>query len=73
MVTDPGKAIVALKWAVHEMEERYRNMSKLGVRNVEGYNQRIREAIKNDEQIMHKVQTGFDPDSGKAVFEDRAL
>ena len=73
VVTEPGKAIVALKWAVREMEDRYRNMSKLGVRNVEGYNQRMREAIKNEEQIMHKVQTGFDPDSGKPTFEDRAM
>ena len=73
VVTEPGKAVVALKWAVREMEDRYRNMSKLGVRNVSGYNQRIRDAIKNDEQIMHKVQTGFDPESGKATFEDRAL
>jgi len=73
VVTEPGKAVVALKWAVHEMEERYRNMSKLGVRNVEGYNQRIREALKKDEQIMHKVQTGFEPDTGKPVFEDQPL
>tara|TARA_R110001592_G_scaffold29350_10_gene106640 strand:- start:8873 stop:11446 length:2574 start_codon:yes stop_codon:yes gene_type:complete len=73
VVTEPGKAIVALKWAVKEMEDRYRNMSKLGVRNVEGYNQRIREAIKNDEKIMHKVQTGFDPDNGKPTFEDREM
>ncbi len=73
VVTEPGKAVVALKWAVHEMENRYRNMSKLGVRNVEGYNQRIREAIKNGEEIMHKVQTGFDPESGAAVFEDHPL
>lgn len=73
VVTEPGKAVVALKWAVKEMEDRYRNMSKLGVRNVEGYNQRIRDAIKNKEQIMHKVQTGFDPDTGKATFEDREL
>ncbi len=73
VVTEPGKAVVALKWAVHEMEDRYRNMSKLGVRNVEGYNQRMREAIKNDEKIMHKVQTGFDPESGKATFEDREM
>ncbi len=73
VVTEPGKAIVALKWAVKEMEDRYRNMSKLGVRNVEGYNQRIREALKNDEQIMTKVQTGFDPESGKAVFEDHPM
>ena len=73
VVTEPGKAVVALKWAVREMEDRYRNMSKLGVRNVDGYNQRIREALKNDEQIMHKVQTGFEPDTGKPVFEDVAL
>ncbi len=73
VVTEPGKAVVALKWAVREMEDRYRNMSKLGVRNVEGYNQRMREAIKNDEKIMHKVQTGFDPDSGKPIFEDREM
>ncbi len=73
VVTEPGKAIVALKWAVHEMEDRYRNMSKLGVRNIEGYNQRIRDALKNGEQIMHKVQTGFDPETGKAVFEDRQM
>ena len=73
VVTEPGKAVVALKWAVKEMEDRYRNMSKLGVRNIDGYNQRIREALKNDEQIMHKVQTGFDPDTGKPTFEDQAM
>ncbi len=73
VVTEPGKAVVALKWAVREMEDRYRNMSKLGVRNVEGYNQRMREAIKNGEKIMHKVQTGFDPDTGKPIFEDREM
>ena len=72
VVTEPGKAVVALKWAVREMEDRYRNMSKLGVRNVDGYNQRVREALKNDEQIMHKVQTGFD-DAGKPVFEDQPM
>ena len=73
VVTEPGKAIVALKWAVCEMEDRYRNMSKLGVRNIDGYNQRVREAIKNDEQIMQKVQTGFDPDNGKPIFEDQIM
>ena len=71
--TEPGKAVVALKWAVHEMENRYRNMSKLGVRNIEGYNQRIKKAIEKKEQIMHKVQTGFDPETGKPVFEDREM
>ncbi len=73
VVTEPTKAIVALKWAVREMEDRYRAMSKLGVRNIEGYNQRVSEAIKNDEQIMQKVQTGFDPDTGKPTFEDQAM
>src|SRR5690606_16680897 len=65
VVTEPGKAVVALKWAVAEMEDRYRAMSKLGVRNIEGYNERLAEARKKGETIMRKVQTGFDPDSGK--------
>ncbi len=73
VVTEPGKAVVALKWAVHEMENRYRNMSKLGVRNIEGYNQRIRAAIKKGEKIMNKAQTGFDPETGKPTFEDREM
>ncbi len=73
VVTDPGRAIVALKWAVQEMENRYRNMSKLGVRNIEGYNQRIREAIKKGEVLMRKVQTGFDPETGKPVYEEQPL
>lgn len=73
VVTDPGRAVVALKWAVQEMENRYRNMSKLGVRNIEGYNQRIREAIKKGEILMRKVQTGFDPETGKPVYEEQPL
>ncbi len=73
VVTDPGRAIVALKWAVQEMENRYRNMSKLGVRNIEGYNLRIREAIKKGEVLMRKVQTGFDPETGKPVYEEQPL
>ncbi len=73
VVTEPGKAIVALKWAVREMENRYRNMSKLGVRNIEGYNLRIREAIKKGEEIVQKVQTGIDRDTGEAEFEDVSL
>ena len=73
VVTEPGKAIVALKWAVAEMEDRYRAMSKLGVRNVEGYNARMREAAKNEEVIMSKVQTGFDPETGKGVFEEQQM
>lgn len=73
VVTEPGKAIVALKWTVQEMENRYRNMSKLGVRNIEGYNTRIKEAVKKGEILMRKVQTGFDPETGKPVYEEQPL
>lgn len=73
VVTDPGKAVVALKWAVHEMETRYMAMSKLGVRNIEGYNARIREAVKKGEDLTRKVQTGFDPDTGKPVYEEQPM
>jgi DNA segregation ATPase FtsK/SpoIIIE, S-DNA-T family len=72
VVTDPKKAVVALKWAVKEMENRYRAMSKLGVRNVAGYNQRLADARKNGETLTRKVQTGFD-EAGKPVFEDQPL
>ncbi|MBM3598612.1 MAG: cell division protein FtsK [Alphaproteobacteria bacterium] len=73
VVTDPKKAVVALKWTVREMENRYRGMSKLGVRNIEGYNQRIAEAVKNGETLKRRVQTGFDAETGKPVFEDEPL
>ncbi len=73
VVTDPKKAVVALKWTVREMESRYRAMSKLGVRNIDGYNARIADAIKKGEVLKRKVQTGFDPDSGRPVFEEEAL
>jgi len=73
VVTEPKKAVVALKWAVREMEDRYRAMSKLGVRNIDGYNERIAEARENDEIISRRVQTGFDPETGKPVFEDQTL
>ncbi|PHQ70286.1 MAG: cell division protein FtsK [Sneathiella sp.] len=73
VVTEPGKAIVALKWAVKEMENRYRKMAELGVRNVDGYNQRIRDAIKKGEVLKRRVQTGFDSISGEPVFEERTL
>ncbi len=73
VVTEPGRAIVALKWVVAEMEERYRAMSKLGVRNIEGYNQRLNEARKKGEVLMRKVQTGFDPETGKPVYEEQPL
>lgn len=73
VVTEPGKAVVALKWAVNEMEERYRAMSKLGVRNIDGYNTRLAEARKKGEVLMRKVQTGFDPETGKPVYEEQPL
>ncbi len=69
VVTDPKKAVVALKWVVGEMEERYRKMSKMGVRNIEGYNGRVREALAKAEMFKRTIQTGFDEDTGEPVFE----
>lgn len=73
VVTEPGKAVVSLKWAVQEMENRYRAMSRLGVRNIDGYNARLAEARKKGETLMRKVQTGFDPETGKPVFEEQPM
>jgi S-DNA-T family DNA segregation ATPase FtsK/SpoIIIE len=73
VVTDPRKAVVALKWAVREMEERYRKMSKLGVRNIDGFNARMKLAEQKGEQISRTVQTGFDPDSGEPIFEKEEM
>ena len=72
VVTEPSKAVMALKWAVREMEERYRAMSQLGVRNIAGYNTRLTEAIKKNEVLTRHVQTGFDTD-GHPVHEDQPL
>ncbi|WP_086471428.1 DNA translocase FtsK [Devosia lucknowensis] len=69
VVTDPQKAVVALKWAVREMEDRYRKMSKIGVRNIDGFNQRVAEAAKEGRVITRTVQTGFDRETGEAIFE----
>ncbi|HLN25051.1 MAG TPA: DNA translocase FtsK 4TM domain-containing protein [Patescibacteria group bacterium] len=73
VVTEPGKAVVALKWAVREMEDRYRAMSQLGVRNIAGYNQRLSEAADKGEALSRTVQTGFDNESGKPIYEDQTL
>jgi DNA segregation ATPase FtsK/SpoIIIE, S-DNA-T family len=73
VVTDPKKAVVALKWAVREMEERYKRMSKLGVRNIDGYNARLVEAKSKGEELTRTVHTGFDKETGKAVYEDEKL
>ncbi len=69
VVTDPKKALVALKWTVGEMEERYRKMSKMGVRNIDGYNGRVEEALAKGENFERTVQTGFDEDTGEPIFE----
>ncbi len=73
VVTDPKKAVVALKWAVREMEERYKKMSKLGVRNIDGYNARLMEAKSRGEELTRTVHTGFDKETGKAIYEDEKL
>jgi S-DNA-T family DNA segregation ATPase FtsK/SpoIIIE len=73
VVTDPKKAVVALKWTVREMEDRYRKMSKVGVRNIEGFNQRVSQAAKKGERISRTVQTGFDRQTGEAIYETEEL
>jgi S-DNA-T family DNA segregation ATPase FtsK/SpoIIIE len=73
VVTDPKKAVVALKWAVREMEERYKRMSKLGVRNVDGYNARLAEAKAKGETLHRTVHTGYDKETGEAIYEKEEL
>ena len=73
VVTDPKKAVVALKWAVREMEERYKRMAKLGVRNIDGYNARLAEAKAKGEELTRTVHTGFDKETGKAIYEEEKL
>jgi DNA segregation ATPase FtsK/SpoIIIE, S-DNA-T family len=73
VVTDPKKAVVALKWAVREMEQRYKKMSKLGVRNVDGYNARVAEAKSKGEKLSRTVHTGYDRETGEAIYENEEL
>ncbi len=73
VVTDPKKAIVALKWAVREMEERYKKMSKLGVRNIDGYNARVAEAKSKGEKLSRTVHTGYNRETGEAIYENEEL
>ena len=73
VVTDPKKAVVALKWAVREMESRYLRMSKVGVRNVAGFNERVAEALETGESLSRTVQTGYDKESGEPVFETETI
>jgi S-DNA-T family DNA segregation ATPase FtsK/SpoIIIE len=69
VVTDPKKAVVALKWVVGEMEERYRKMSKMGVRNIDGYNGRVKDTLDKGEMFSRTIQTGFDDQTGEPIFE----
>jgi S-DNA-T family DNA segregation ATPase FtsK/SpoIIIE len=73
VVTDPKKAVVALKWAVREMEDRYKKMSKLGVRNIDGFNARVAEATAKGEIIHRTVQTGYDRETGEAIYEQEQM
>ncbi|MDC0969111.1 DNA translocase FtsK 4TM domain-containing protein [Alphaproteobacteria bacterium] len=73
VVTDPKKAVVALKWAVREMETRYMAMSKLGVRNIDSYNERLIEARRKGEVLSKSTQVGFDPETGQPIFEDQQI
>ena len=73
VVTDPKKAVVALKWAVREMEDRYKKMSKVGVRNIDGFNARVAEAVARGEALTRTVQTGFDRETGEAIYESEEI
>ncbi len=73
VVTEPGKAVVALKWTVKEMENRYRLMATLGVRNIDSYNKRIKEARRTGETLTREVQTGFDIETGKPIYETQEI
>ncbi len=73
VVTEPKKAVVALKWVVKEMEDRYRKMSKVGVRNIDGYNTRVIDADAKGEVLVRTVQTGFDKETGKAIYEEEEM
>ncbi len=73
VITDPQKAVTALTWAVGEMEERYKRMAELGVRNIDAFNNRVRHASRSGEKLGRTVQTGFDPATGEAIFEETSI
>ena len=73
VVTDPKKAVIALNWAVREMEDRYKKMSKVGVRNIDGFNARVAEAVAKGEPLTRTVQTGFDRETGEAIYEHEEI
>ncbi|MBL6784714.1 MAG: DNA translocase FtsK [Rickettsiales bacterium] len=73
VITDPKKAVHVLRWVVTEMENRYKLMSSLGVRNISGYNQKIKKAVADGEVLTKTVQTGFDPNNGNPIYEEVEL
>ncbi len=73
VVTDPAKAVLALKWVVREMESRYDIMSKLGVRNIAGFNQKAEEAASKGDYLSRQVQTGWDKETGEAIWETEQI
>ncbi|MBO6289882.1 MAG: DNA translocase FtsK 4TM domain-containing protein [Alphaproteobacteria bacterium] len=73
VITDPAKAVVGLKWAVQEMESRYRSMALLNVRNIAGYNKKVAEMNKSGKEIKKTIQTGFDRETGKPIYEEQTL
>ncbi|NOU03061.1 MAG: DNA translocase FtsK [Novosphingobium sp.] len=73
VVTEPAKAVRALKWAVEEMERRYRMMSELAVRNISGFNDKIRAAQTKGKPLGRRIQIGFDPETGEELFEEQQL
>lgn len=73
VVTEPSKAVRALKWAVEEMERRYRMMSSVGVRNISGFNEKVRAAASKGKPLGRRIQVGFDPDTGEELFEEQQL
>ncbi|MBD2842990.1 FtsK/SpoIIIE family DNA translocase [Erythrobacter rubeus] len=73
VVTEPHKSVRALKWAVEEMEQRYRMMSSVNSRNINSFNDKVRSAAANGKPLGRRVQTGFDPDTGEQLFEEEQL
>ena len=73
VITDPTKAVIGLKWAVREMEERYRKMAQLNVRNISGYNQKLRELRESGEKLTRTIQIGFDAETGKPIYEEQEI
>jgi len=73
VVTEPAKAVRALKWAVEEMERRYRQMSSISVRNLTGFNEKVRAAAAKGKPLGRRIQVGFDPDTGEEIYEEQQL